>query len=179
MPYFGPQRQHGKKIYIGQLPPSVMLKKISIGDLHNISSPLCVAICGVIFNVQSHPSGDGFYGPGERYHVFVGTEASYGLATMNLNTSEWKAWQIADKNNEGCSGAINNNPLQGLSAEEKNTLVNWLKHFAKKYSIYGYIPDILSGPPPLTQTAHDSGEYLLDITSFQEVLNELLGLGIS
>lgn len=77
--------------------------------------PAYMACSGDVFDV----TGVDFYAPGSGYHVFVGTDASVGLATMELDPSKWTASR------------------DSLSLAETDTLHGWHQKFCSKYSIVG------------------------------------------
>lgn len=81
-----------------------------------------LAIQGTVFDVTA---GKGFYGPGGPYENFAGRDASRGLA---LNSFDPAVLTPLDEPLD---------TLESLSAEEKESLLNWKTHFENKYIVVG------------------------------------------
>lgn len=81
-----------------------------------------LAIEGVVFDVTA---GKGFYGPGGPYENFAGRDASRGLA---LNSFDPAVLTSLDEPLD---------TLEGLSTEERESLLNWKSHFGNKYTVVG------------------------------------------
>lgn len=81
-----------------------------------------LAIQGTVFDVTA---GKGFYGPGGPYENFAGRDASRGLA---LNSFDAGVLTGLDEPMD---------LLEGLSAEELESLLNWKSHFTNKYTVVG------------------------------------------
>ncbi|ODV88747.1 hypothetical protein CANCADRAFT_27975 [Tortispora caseinolytica NRRL Y-17796] len=77
-----------------------------------------IAIKGVVFDVTRNQQA---YGPGSSYNLFVGKEASIGLAKSSLNP-------------EDLQGSIDD-----LTPEELGVLNDWFTFFSKRYNIKGNI----------------------------------------
>lgn len=71
-----------------------------------------------VFDVSS---GKDYYGPGGPYHVFVGKDATLGLATTTVDP-------------EKVSGDIS-----ALTESEKDTHVQWHTKYTAKYRIAGHL----------------------------------------
>jgi len=88
-------------------------------DGRDETKPIFVAIKGVIYDVT--PSRQ-FYGPGGPYENFAGREAARGLAKMSFSNPE----DVTDK-------------LDDLTAQEKDTLLEWQERFDGKYAKAGVV----------------------------------------
>jgi hypothetical protein len=80
--------------------------------------------------MSSHESGPSFYGPGCGYGVFAGRDATFGLATMQLDPTQWGRKTYSD-----------------LTASEKDTVFDWVTRFKAKYAIVG---SLVEGARPST-----------------------------
>jgi len=92
------------------------------------TGPIYIGAAGKVFDVTS---GAGFYGPGGPYGCFAGTDASRGLAKMDLKSTQYG--------------------VDDLTATEKNTLKEWADKYETKYPVVGKIVDASqpnSGPAP-------------------------------
>ena len=83
---------------------------------------ILVAISGKVYDVTKR--GKSFYGPGKRYHVFAGRDASRGLAKMSLKVEDVKNPRVDD-----------------LTLSEIDTLGDWTLKFKAKYSVVGFLVD--------------------------------------
>jgi len=102
-------------------------------DGSNPTGPIYIGTGGLVFDVTG---GASFYGPGGPYASFAGTDASRGLAKMDLKSSSFG--------------------VDDLTASEKNTLREWKEKYEAKYPVVGKIVDYSqpnSGPAP------PNGEY--------------------
>lgn len=69
-------------------------------------------------------SGRDFYGVGSSYHVFVGRDATYGLATSSLDSKSF------------------NGDISTLSEMQKDTHLQWYNKYTSKYPVVGFlVPD--------------------------------------
>ena len=80
--------------------------------------PILVSVDGIVYDFSSHPTGPAFYGPGGGYSVFAGRDATFGLATMNLEPATWPA-------------------TVEFTDAQKDTLAQWVLKFNEKYTIRG------------------------------------------
>ncbi len=80
--------------------------------------PILVAVDGIVYDFSSHPTGPAFYGPGGGYSAFAGRDATFGLATMNLEPATWPA-------------------AAEFTDAQKETLAQWTGKFLEKYAIRG------------------------------------------
>ncbi len=71
--------------------------------------PLYVGCNGTVFDMASHPTGPGFYGPGAGYYCFVGRDATVMFARMLL-----------DPNHPDCQNTV-------LSNQERDTMMDWVR----------------------------------------------------
>lgn len=71
-----------------------------------------------VFDVSS---GRDFYGPGAGYHVFVGRDATYGLATSSLDPDKLDG------------------DLDSLTQSQKDTHIQWYEKYVSKYPIVGHL----------------------------------------
>ena len=85
---------------------------------------ILVAVNGVVFDMGATST---FYGPGCAYNVFAGRDASFGLATMELDNSKWSARE--------------------LTPSEADVLTDWYNRFTNKYPIVGAL---VEGSRPMT-----------------------------
>lgn len=103
------------------------LKKYNGKDDPNVY----LGIRGVVYDVTN---GKSFYGPGGPYENFAGRDASRGLA---LNSFDPAVLTPLAKPLD---------TLHDLSAEEVESLDNWVSHFEAKYKVVGTLhnPDELA-----------------------------------
>jgi len=85
------------------------------------SRPLLMAVKGKVYDVTK---GSAFYGTGGRYNIYAGRDAARGLAVMSLEPE-----------------VVNNPTLEGVSAEDLETLAEWISKLEAKYSVVGYVSD--------------------------------------
>ncbi len=74
---------------------------------------------GIIYDITSHETGRSFYGPGESYHLWAGKDATRSLATMDFKQT--------------------GNVIDDLSAEQLQTLDQWVEKYKAKYRVVGVI----------------------------------------
>ena len=82
---------------------------------------ILLALDGIVYDMASNPSGADFYGPGKNYAVFAGRDATFGLATMNLEPHTWPA-----------AGAA-------YTPTQLETLASWASKFNSKYAVKGWL----------------------------------------
>ncbi|KAJ3044737.1 hypothetical protein HDV00_001141 [Rhizophlyctis rosea] len=87
-------------------------------DGSNPDAPVYLAIKGTVFDVTASRQ---MYTPPAGYSVFAGKDASRGLAKSSLKP-------------EDCVSNVD-----GLNAEEQQTLDKWEAHYKKKYDIVGTV----------------------------------------
>lgn len=73
-----------------------------------------------VFDVSS---GDDFYGPGGPYHIFVGKNASHGLACSSTDPAKVTG------------------DLSTLTAHQKDTHMQWHAKYLSKYPVVGFLVD--------------------------------------
>jgi membrane-associated progesterone receptor component len=104
------------------------LSELKKYDGSNPTGPIYIGTAGKVFDVTS---GAGFYGPGGPYGCFAGTDASRGLAKMDLKSASYG--------------------VDDLTGSEKGTLKEWADKYESKYPVVGKIIDPSqpnSGPAP-------------------------------
>jgi membrane-associated progesterone receptor component len=97
------------------------LKEIRDYDGSDPSKPIFIVVKGTIYDVSSRVN---FYGKGGPYNIFAGRDAGRALATSSLDEKD-----------------VENPSLEGLSADELNTLNEWEQTYASKYPIIGKVID--------------------------------------
>lgn len=93
-------------------------------------NPIYISVCGIVYDVSSHPTGREFYGPDGPYHVFAGSDATVALATMSLdkavlNSADWKNGDLNDA--------------------QQQTLSEWIVKFKSKYDVVGQVEGMHDG----------------------------------
>ncbi|ORX89616.1 cytochrome b5 [Basidiobolus meristosporus CBS 931.73] len=94
------------------------LEELKKYDGSSPDAPIYLAVKGVVFDVTPRRE---MYGPGSGYHIFTGKDASRALATSSLKA-------------EDCIANID-----GITAEEMETLNKWYDFFSKRYNTVGRI----------------------------------------
>jgi membrane-associated progesterone receptor component len=111
------------------LPPTVLVADIVPFNGAD-GRRIYIAIDGVVFDMSSHESGAAFYGPGGGYNIFAGKDATIGLASMQLDPTQWKRTRVEE-----------------LSASEQDVVIDWVARFRAKYAVVG---SLLDGSRPST-----------------------------
>ena len=88
-------------------------------DGSNPSKAILIGVKGKVYDVSPR---DSFYGPGGAYHCFAGRDASRALGMSSTEPSVASDPNISD-----------------LSADELNTLNEWVHHYESKYEVVGRI----------------------------------------
>lgn len=91
---------------------------LPFNGVDNQRETVLVGIDGVLYDVTLN--GMEFYGPDGMYGQFAGRDASKALACMSLKEE-----------------SLNNPSIDGLTAEQRKTLDDWIKRFEGKYAIVG------------------------------------------
>eukprot|EP00300_Choanocystis_sp_HF-7_P042121 c888_g1_i1.p1 GENE.c888_g1_i1~~c888_g1_i1.p1 ORF type:complete len:115 (-),score=24.26 c888_g1_i1:157-474(-) len=92
------------------------LAELKAYDGKDPSKPILVALNGGVFDVTT---GRSFYGPGGGYGALAGRDASRALAKMSLAEEDLEL------------------PADDLTAEEQQTLSDWVARFETKYPRVG------------------------------------------
>lgn len=88
------------------------------------SSQILLSVNGEVFDVTSHPSGRGFYGPGRPYSLFAGCDATMALARSKLEPS-----------------LLNKFCFDELTEDERQTVAEWILKFRSKYRTVGRLQE--------------------------------------
>ncbi|KAK1929897.1 Membrane-associated progesterone receptor component 1 [Phytophthora citrophthora] len=91
---------------------------LPFNGVDNPRQTILLAANGVLYDVTMN--GAEFYGPDGMYGQFAGRDASKALACMSLEEE-----------------ALNNPSTDGLNAEQRKTLDDWIKRFEGKYAVVG------------------------------------------
>ncbi|TGJ79272.1 hypothetical protein E0Z10_g9489 [Xylaria hypoxylon] len=108
-------------------PPAVVFRTFTphtllpFNGMNNM--PVYMAVRGRVFDVTS---GRNFYGPGGPYENFAGRDASRGLACHSFDE---------DMLTKDLNGPLDT--LEGLGAEEMESLQGWEERFLSKYLVVG------------------------------------------
>ncbi|KAM9980041.1 hypothetical protein ACTFIZ_006290 [Dictyostelium cf. discoideum] len=89
------------------------------------TKPIFIAIKGKIYDVTAKKST---YGPGGSYHLFAGNDATVCLAKSSFEESDInKPWT--------------NQSLEDLTADQKDSLKNWIDFFSERYDLVGNVKE--------------------------------------
>lgn len=98
-------------------------KELQKYDGQDPTSPIYVAVCGIVYDVTE----SGAYEPSYGYSSMAGRDASWLLATMSLEPAH--VYQVSGPDPR----------LASLSSSDLKTLNEWQDYFAKKYSVAGIL----------------------------------------
>jgi membrane-associated progesterone receptor component len=99
-------------------PRDFTLEELRVFDGTN-NNPIYVAVKGKVYDMTRARD---FYGPGGPYHVFAGRDASRALALHSTDPKD-----------------VENSSLEGLTADELDTLNDFIMTFEAKYPVVGYL----------------------------------------
>eukprot|EP01101_Sappina_pedata_P008014 TRINITY_DN4355_c0_g1_i1.p1 TRINITY_DN4355_c0_g1~~TRINITY_DN4355_c0_g1_i1.p1 ORF type:complete len:157 (+),score=77.81 TRINITY_DN4355_c0_g1_i1:59-529(+) len=102
------------------------LEELAKYDGSDSDGDIYVAIKGKVYDVTSRR---GFYGKGGSYNIFAGKEASRALALGSLKKEDVSAEVTSDLDSL----------LSKLSADELETLEEWINSFESKYDVIGKV----------------------------------------